>query len=181
MLAYGPGSFARTDVTVRHVKVTARALHDSVSENVINSRHMHSPLRGRSYGGRISIVRQLSFLVLSCSLASAQSAQAPGEIDCSDPLLASTLECSSQSQQRTALQGPLGTPGGNSNPLGSYATGPLANPSSNYSDTEQYSRRAAAQPVPLPPEPLTEFQKFVASTTGLVLPVYGANLFRSIP
>jgi protein involved in polysaccharide export with SLBB domain len=134
-----------------------------------------------SNGGRISIVRQLSFLVLSYSLASAQSAQTPGGIDCSDPLLASTLECSSQSQQRTVLQGPLGTPGGNSNSLGSYATGPLANPSSNYSDTEQYSRRAAAQPVPLPPEPLTEFQKFVASTTGLVLPVYGANLFRSIP
>ena len=35
--------------------------------------------------------------------------------------------------------------------------------------------------MPFPPEPLTEFQKFVASTTGLVLPVYGANLFRSIP
>ena len=35
--------------------------------------------------------------------------------------------------------------------------------------------------MPLPPEPLTEFQKFVASTTGLVLPVYGADLFRRIP
>jgi protein involved in polysaccharide export with SLBB domain len=84
----------------------------------------------------------------------------------------------SQSQQSTA---PLGTLGGNSSPLGDYSTLPLAIPSSNYSDIEQYSRRTAAQPVPLPPEPLTEFQKFVASTTGLILPVYGANLFRSIP
>ncbi len=32
-----------------------------------------------------------------------------------------------------------------------------------------------------PREPLTEFQKFVASTTGQVLPIYGANLFRYIP
>ena len=172
---------AGTDVTVRHVKGAARALHDSVSENVINSRHMHSPQRGRSNGGRISIVRQFSFFVLSCSLASAQSAQTPGGIDCSDPLLASTVECSSQSQQSTAPQAPLGTLGGNSIPSGSSATSPPALPSSNYSDIEQYSHRAAPQPVPFPPEPLTEFQKFVASTTGLVLPIYGANLFRSIP
>jgi protein involved in polysaccharide export with SLBB domain len=33
----------------------------------------------------------------------------------------------------------------------------------------------------LPPEPLTELQKFVASTTGQILPIYGANLFRSVP
>ncbi|MEI9970343.1 MAG: polysaccharide biosynthesis/export family protein [Terracidiphilus sp.] len=54
-------------------------------------------------------------------------------------------------------------------------------PSSNYSDIEQYSRQAAAKPAPLPPEPLTEFQKFVASSSGLILPVYGADLFRGIP
>ena len=58
---------------------------------------------------------------------------------------------------------------------------PVVIPSSNYSDIEQYSRQAAAQPTPLPPEPLTEFQKFVASSTGLILPVYGADLFRRIP
>lgn len=33
----------------------------------------------------------------------------------------------------------------------------------------------------LPPEPLTEFQRFVASTTGEILPIYGAELFRNIP
>jgi protein involved in polysaccharide export with SLBB domain len=33
----------------------------------------------------------------------------------------------------------------------------------------------------LSPEPLTEFQKFVASTTGLILPIYGANLFQGVP
>ena len=54
-------------------------------------------------------------------------------------------------------------------------------PSYNYSDMEQLSRQAALPPTPLPPEPLTEFQKFVASSTGLVLPIYGADLFRHIP
>lgn len=33
----------------------------------------------------------------------------------------------------------------------------------------------------LPPEPLTEFQKFVAATTGQILPIYGADLFRNVP
>ena len=33
----------------------------------------------------------------------------------------------------------------------------------------------------LPPEPLTEFQKFIASTTSQVLPIFGANLFRRVP
>jgi protein involved in polysaccharide export with SLBB domain len=33
----------------------------------------------------------------------------------------------------------------------------------------------------LPPEPLTEFQQFVASTTGQVLPIFGADLFRRVP
>ncbi len=56
-----------------------------------------------------------------------------------------------------------------------------ANPTTNYSDVEQLSRQATAQPATLPPELLTEFQKFVASTTNTVLPVYGADLFRRIP
>jgi protein involved in polysaccharide export with SLBB domain len=49
----------------------------------------------------------------------------------------------------------------------------------------EYSRTrnplAMPAPIPLPPEPLTEFQKFVASTTGNVLPVYGASLFQNVP
>jgi protein involved in polysaccharide export with SLBB domain len=41
--------------------------------------------------------------------------------------------------------------------------------------------RNSLQTQPLPPEPLTEFQKFAAATTGQLLPVYGANLFRNVP
>jgi protein involved in polysaccharide export with SLBB domain len=33
----------------------------------------------------------------------------------------------------------------------------------------------------LPPEPPTEFQKFVAASIGQLLPIYGANLFRDVP
>lgn len=33
----------------------------------------------------------------------------------------------------------------------------------------------------LPPEPPTEFQRFVAETTGQVLPIYGADLFQRVP
>ncbi|MGC8551025.1 MAG: SLBB domain-containing protein [Acidobacteriaceae bacterium] len=40
---------------------------------------------------------------------------------------------------------------------------------------------SSAKRVPLPPEPLTNFQKFVASTTHQVLPIFGASLFRHVP
>lgn len=62
-----------------------------------------------------------------------------------------------------------------------YGTLPTAQ--RNYSDVEQLSQQtgAASQGTELPPEPLTEFQKFIAATTGQVLPVYGADLFRRVP
>jgi protein involved in polysaccharide export with SLBB domain len=57
--------------------------------------------------------------------------------------------------------------------------------SGTYSDTEmptgQRQGRNQTAEMSLRPEPLTEFQKFVASTTGQILPIYGANLFRQVP
>jgi protein involved in polysaccharide export with SLBB domain len=52
--------------------------------------------------------------------------------------------------------------------------------------TEQALRNglnAAVQPrkQTMPPEPPTEFQRFVASTTGRMLPIYGARLFAALP
>ena len=108
--------------------------------------------------------------------------------DCSDPLLAASTECSSQttdqngttteqngtllgSRPRTATPGAFGTQSGN---RGGY-----------YSDTESLPRHPStgiqAQLSSLPPEPLTEFQKFAASTTGQILPIFGADLFRRVP
>ncbi len=61
------------------------------------------------------------------------------------------------------------------------------NSNNNYNDTGQASRLGqqygvnTQQQMLLPPEPLTEFQKFIASTTNQVLPIFGANLFRRVP
>ena len=109
-----------------------------------------------------------------------QGEQNPNTADCADPLLARSLQCSDSAQgahTRTALQGDYGAETQN----GSQTQ----NGARNYSDTEQLSRQASprnqAQQPMLPREPLTEFQKFVGSTTGQVLSVFGANLFRSVP
>jgi polysaccharide export outer membrane protein len=40
---------------------------------------------------------------------------------------------------------------------------------------------STASPVRFRPEPLTEFQKFVAADTGKVLPIFGGMLFRDVP
>jgi protein involved in polysaccharide export with SLBB domain len=97
--------------------------------------------------------------------------------DCSDPAFVTSPECS---RQTTPLQNPqsrfpqAGTNGAST-----------PSPNINYSDTEQMSRQASPGNQPpqpqLRPEPLTEFQKFVASTTGQILPIYGARLFRRVP
>jgi protein involved in polysaccharide export with SLBB domain len=163
-------------------------------------------------GGRIPIMRQLGCLFLVFSLAAALWAQTTGSVDCSDPLLADTYECTSQGQEGMQPQTQPGQQGGynpySENPSANAPTNPNypgysnypgssnypglnfpGNPNypysgnlpSNYSDLEQYWRQTAQQQAPLQPEPLTEFQKFVASTTGLILPIYGADLFRRIP
>jgi protein involved in polysaccharide export with SLBB domain len=139
------------------------------------------------------MVKQFGFLLLLSSLATtvwaqqqpqssySEGAQNSNTPDCTDPLLASSPQCSGQNpeesnplpaqQMRTTLPGEYGTQS--------------RNPNSNYSDLEQLSRQATArnqaQQAPLRPEHLTEFQKFVASTTGQILPIFGADLFRSVP
>lgn len=45
----------------------------------------------------------------------------------------------------------------------------------------QARSNAQTRPQALPPEPLSDFQKFVAATTGQLLPLYGADLFRNVP
>lgn len=99
--------------------------------------------------------------------------QSPSVQDCADPLLASSSQCSGQNQTDSVQLPPSQTRSMQSPPNG------------NYSDTEQLSRRTTAQTQErqflLPPEPPTEFQNFITSTTGQRLPIYGANLFRNVP
>jgi protein involved in polysaccharide export with SLBB domain len=122
-----------------------------------------------------SLAAVVSAPLLSQSSAPAQE-QAPSTLDCSDPLMAGSSKCSSQIQE-----------------LGGQVTSPAAgaagtqsqNPNSNDFDIEHLPQQPAAEnrarQVQSPPEPLTEFQKFVASTTGEVLPVFGSNLFQNVP
>jgi protein involved in polysaccharide export with SLBB domain len=148
------------------------------------SRHLPGPLSASCI---TFVKKQLpSFFVASCLVvalhAGAQdnlpgSSQNPsGTPDCSDPLLANSSQCSAQGQNQNPL-----SPGYPSSQPGQNGTQPPVN--FNYTDNENLNRqttRPQAQPI-VPPEPLTEFQRFVASTTGQVLPIYGANLFRQVP
>ena len=133
------------------------------------------------------------FLVFS-SLTFAQQTQSPygGEsqqsVDCNDPANAGQPFCQGNSgqdngypQSSSQINQPypraaqtLGT--GSANPTGSATT---------YQDNGGANRNAAGRLAPgaiaSPPEPLTEFQKFVASTTEQVLPVFGYDLFRGVP
>ena len=99
--------------------------------------------------------------------------------ECSDPLLANSSQCATQGQ---------GTLGQGQMPMSLSAPASQTSPQRpaffDYRDNENLARQPATrQPAQqsLPPEALTEFQKFVASTTGQVLPIYGADLFRRVP
>lgn len=147
---------------------------------------------------RVHQVGHIGLLILISSLAASLYAQMPSQTgnstetqspnswDCSDPLQANAAECSGQTQQGST------TPPTQQmrSTLPSVSGAQSENPNSNYSDTEQLSRQSTArqatsrnqaQQAPVPPEPLTEFQKFVASTTRQILPIFGSDLFRRVP
>jgi protein involved in polysaccharide export with SLBB domain len=100
------------------------------------------------------------------------------QISCSDPLMASSSLCGGA----RGLNGAV--PGGviNGQSIYSQLPGYQQGQSSLYSDDQgRLTSRDRGTAIPLPPEPLTEFQKFTSSTTGMVLPIFGADLFRSVP
>lgn len=142
---------------------------------------------------RVRQAGQIGLFILASSLAAglyaqlpsqagnSTEAQSPNAWDCSDPLLADAVECSGQTPQETnALQTQQ-----TRSTLSGESGVQSRNPNSNYSDIEQLSRQSTAQnqaqQAPLPPEPLTEFQKFVASTAQQILPIFGADLFHRVP
>lgn len=145
------------------------------------------------------MLRRFAFAVLAISFAAISAAQqvptsypddtqspgqSPNSVDCSDPLMAGSLQCSNQSGQTPGLNPPsLGGQTRTQIP-GSYPD-QTRGLNQTYSDAESQARRSAAEgrtrQVPLPPESLTEFQKFTASTTGQILPIFGSNLFHTVP
>jgi protein involved in polysaccharide export with SLBB domain len=108
------------------------------------------------------------------------ASQSPTAIDCTDPLLASAAACTGQAPLNLGLSP---TPPSSPSPDNGVQT---ANPNDNTSTVDEFGRpitnqRTQTQQRQLPPEPLTEFQQFIASTTGQVLPVFGSDLFRRVP
>lgn len=138
-------------------------------------------------------IRQIGHLALIFSLATSLYSQLPSQSgnsggtqnptasDCAEPLLATASGCTDQgsngNNQSPASQSRFSLPGED--------TGASQNPNLNYSDTERLSQRNTTPSQPPPekpvPEPLTEFQKFIASTTGQILPIYGVSLFNEVP
>jgi protein involved in polysaccharide export with SLBB domain len=98
-------------------------------------------------------------------------------VNCSDPTLASSPQC-----QRGQPNGAVTNPSllGNAGSAETLSSQP--GHVTTFNDESRGLNTNTQRPTqPLPPEPLTEFQKFIASTTGQILPVYGANLFRNVP
>jgi protein involved in polysaccharide export with SLBB domain len=148
--------------------INGRALSPSTPRLSVVPRH-------RLFIALTSLAAVISTPLLSQTSTTAGT-QAPAPLDCSDPLMAGSSKCSSQIQE----------PGGQATSPAPGAAGTQSQyPNSNDFDIEHLPQLPAAEnrarQVQFPPEPLTEFQKFVASTTGEVLPVFGSNLFQDVP
>jgi len=124
-------------------------------------------------------------LLVASTLAAQSDSQNPFGIDSSDGLQNSTQcpsgtfptilgdgsqSCTAPSPQ-TSRQQPQ---------LGNRPNSVAGQAESEYIGSQERTRTSQSRQQ-LPPEPLTEFQKFVAATTGQVLPIYGAKLFRNVP
>jgi protein involved in polysaccharide export with SLBB domain len=99
-------------------------------------------------------------------------------VDCSDPSMAGTQQCSAQAQRATATQG-------RDNSSLPVRTPVLTNPGGLNSDQYAPSRpplnpSQIARPE-TPPHPETEFEQMVADSVGRALPLFGQSLFRQAP
>src|ERR1700758_2170044 len=107
-------------------------------------------------------------------------------VDCTDPFFANSPVCQTNlgnpSQQGVGAQG-IAAPQVNSR-SGIAAQSGMTRPQT-YTDINPYYLQSQYSSLfnlqPLPPQPLTDFQKFVAGTTSEVLPIFGASLFQNAP
>jgi protein involved in polysaccharide export with SLBB domain len=98
-------------------------------------------------------------------------------VNCSDPSLASSPQC-----QRGQSSGAATNPSLLGNATSAETLSSQPGRVTTFNDESRGLNANMQRPTqPLPPEPLTEFQKFIASTTGQILPVYGASLFQNVP
>uniref|UniRef100_A0A7V5CS94 Sugar transporter n=1 Tax=Acidobacterium capsulatum TaxID=33075 RepID=A0A7V5CS94_9BACT len=144
-------------------------------------------------------------LIMTAAMAVAQTSQMPdptstGNNGCTPGMQADGL-CSNQMLDQNLLGSPSSGQSSEQGQIPGYIN-PLSSPygqslssqlqqngtqqqqqfnSSQRSSRSLYGNSQQLNMIPLPPEPLTDFQKFVASTTQQILPIYGASLFQSVP
>lgn len=149
-----------------------------------------SPRRGRERWICGSLLL-LACFQLACFVPLLHSQIPPGDgalqgggDDCSDPLMAASAQCIGATRNPYSS---LGLSPATSGLTGQYDGLSATNPSGPYSDVEPLNQRSTQAPsaqgaeAEIPKQPLTEFQKFIAETTGQILPVFGENLFRRVP
>jgi protein involved in polysaccharide export with SLBB domain len=95
---------------------------------------------------------------------------------CTGALSDRSGECPQRQQQRSGAPESSGTPEREGNHFI-----PATTSSASESATLGGRSREQAREQALPPDPPTEFQEFVAATTGQMLPIYGVSLFRNVP
>jgi protein involved in polysaccharide export with SLBB domain len=109
-----------------------------------------------------------------------QSAPQGGVVDCSDPTMAGSVQCSNAAQAQRSS----GNQGGSNSPLPTR-TPVLTN--SGGLNADQYAparpplNPSELQRVETPPHPETEFEQMVADSVGQALPLFGQSLFRQAP
>lgn len=145
---------------------------------------------------RQQLVLSLSiFLAALMPVAIAQNSTFPStgqsntSVDCSDPLFANSAECQSSitgsgaAPQYQSARPPSSAPSPLPQPTMSrpQTYTDMNNPNFNNQNFQQNEYASSLNQKPLPPQPLTQFQKFAAGTTGEVLPIFGANLFQNAP
>jgi protein involved in polysaccharide export with SLBB domain len=140
------------------------------------------------------MIRRFSVLFASLLLAAPQALHsqsfplAPGQSDSTSGQQNQTDLCPDGSQPASNGDGSIGcastlqqTPRDTSTSGQPGRRNSVAGAAENADLSGQSRTRNSPQNQTQPPEPLTEFQKFVAATTGQLMPIYGANLFRNVP
>lgn len=103
--------------------------------------------------------------------------------DCSDPADAGSSACGGNQDLGSFGQAAAFNQNGERNvPSGApLNTRTYTDLGTNPNSTANRTNNRQPSTIPMPPEPLTEFQKYVAGTTGEVLPIFGASLFHNVP
>ncbi len=133
----------------------------------------------------ISALIGLSLICSAQTYPTGQGTESQQGVDCTDPINAGSIACQSGNGQINQQN-----PYSNGQQFGTNGTQESGRPTLNntpqngptYFDNGGNPRnQAASTMLPGPPEPLTEFQRMLASTTGQVLPIFGQDLFHGVP